>query len=190
MRIPSLPLTAMARDWPARPPKAAGAEASAPPAPSPADGASPAAGGPPGLQKVLERLQAMPEGERTRGQTQAMTRIERNLQRYLEHQGLAAPAPAPAPSPDAVTPPEPVAGETPATPPDGDAGAVTGATTLPVATEEPVTIEDAVAPAPADPADDTSEPLTTAAVATELPDPIGELLDSLTGADSPTQNAG
>lgn len=53
---------------------------------------------PPGLERVLARLQAMDEGQRTAGQSNAMDRIGRNLARYLETQGLTAPTPATPPS--------------------------------------------------------------------------------------------
>ena len=68
----------------------------------------PAKTAPPGLQKVLDRLQAMGES-RTQGQGVAMDRISRNLARYAENQSLApSPAPIPAPVEDAApdaTPP-------------------------------------------------------------------------------------
>lgn len=118
MRIPHTPPAAPSRDWPAaRPAKPTAPESTATAGTTPAD-----RGGPPGLQKVLERLQAIPEGERTRGQTQAMTRIERNLQRYLDNQGQppaqaapdGAPVEAPAPVAEAPEPPVAAAPEPPA----------------------------------------------------------------------------
>jgi hypothetical protein len=44
---------------------------------------------PPGLERALARLQAMEEGQRTAGQTNAMDRIGRNLARYIETQAMA-----------------------------------------------------------------------------------------------------
>ncbi len=59
--------------------------------------------GPPGLQRVLARLEAMGEAGRTPGQTQALDRISRNLARYLENQAMAPlPPPQPLPQPDPV----------------------------------------------------------------------------------------
>jgi hypothetical protein len=112
----------------------------------------PAKTAPPGLEKVLARLEAMGES-RTQGQSVAMDRISRNLARYAENQALApAPAPAPAPVEDAA--PE-------ATPPVTEAPAET-----PDTTETGTTAEaPATAPAPATP---------------ENTDTVAELIDSLT----------
>lgn len=82
---------------------------------------APAKTAPPGLERVLARLESLGEAGRTQGQNQAMDRIARNLARYQEHQALAplpepvptvpeieAEAPAPAPADPVVveTPPE------------------------------------------------------------------------------------
>jgi len=97
----------MAREWPAaKPAKPAKAASSVAPMDAAAAATKPAArSGPPGLQKVLERVQAMPEADRTRGQTQAMTRIERNLQRYLDNQGIPATETTPETAPTEDTAP-------------------------------------------------------------------------------------
>jgi hypothetical protein len=60
---------------------------------------------PPGLQRVAARLEAMGIDGRSGGQSNALTQITRNLQRYMDHQGLTpAPAPAPAPEPPTTEP--------------------------------------------------------------------------------------
>jgi hypothetical protein len=51
---------------------------------------------PPGLERVLARLESLGETGRTQGQSQAMDRISRNLARYQETQALA-PLPQPEP---------------------------------------------------------------------------------------------
>jgi hypothetical protein len=48
---------------------------------------------PPGLVRVAARLEAMGVDGRTAGQSHALTQINRNLQRYIDHQGAAAPPP-------------------------------------------------------------------------------------------------
>ncbi|MCX7814746.1 MAG: hypothetical protein N2256_04570 [Tepidimonas ignava] len=83
-----------------------------------------ASGGPPGLQRVLQRLQALPTDTRTPGQQQALTRIERNLQRYLEHQGLADGTVRPAEQPALTTEVDPVAAPGPTPEPDEAQGDV------------------------------------------------------------------
>jgi hypothetical protein len=58
---------------------------------------------PPGLVRVAARLEAMGVEGRTGGQSNALERITRNLQRYVETQEMATP---PAPLPEApVAPP-------------------------------------------------------------------------------------
>lgn len=60
---------------------------------------------PPGLLRVAARLEAMGAEGRSGGQSNALTQITRNLQRYMDHQGLTpAPAPAPAQAPEATEP--------------------------------------------------------------------------------------
>ncbi len=107
----------------------------------------PAKTAPPGLEKVLARLEAMGES-RTQGQGVAMDRISRNLARYAENQALApAPAPAPAPVEDAA----PDATET-GTTAEAPASAPTPAT--PESTDTVAELIDSLA----DPADDTNTP--------------------------------
>ena len=48
---------------------------------------------PPGLEKVQARLQEIAPEERTRGQTNALSSIDRNIARYVEQQAAATPAP-------------------------------------------------------------------------------------------------
>ncbi len=63
---------------------------------------------PPGLERALARLEAMGEGDRTAGQTNAMDRIGRNLARYIETQAMAGSpetAVTEATAPQADTPP-------------------------------------------------------------------------------------
>jgi hypothetical protein len=50
---------------------------------------------PPGLVRVAARLEAMGVDGRTGGQSHALAQINRNLQRYIDHQGEAAPPPLP-----------------------------------------------------------------------------------------------
>ncbi len=56
---------------------------------------------PPGLERALARLQAIEQGDRTPGQTNAMSQIERNLARYVETQSIVA---TPAPTPTSIVP--------------------------------------------------------------------------------------
>jgi len=56
---------------------------------------------PPGLLRVAARLEAMSIDGRSGGQSNALTQITCNLQRYMDHQGMA---PAPAPTPPAIEP--------------------------------------------------------------------------------------
>jgi hypothetical protein len=46
---------------------------------------------PPGLERVLARLQNIPMPERTTGQSNALERVARNIARYVETQAMAAP---------------------------------------------------------------------------------------------------
>lgn len=46
---------------------------------------------PAGLEKVLARLQSIPQESRSHGQTMAAERINRNIARYLETQAIVAP---------------------------------------------------------------------------------------------------
>lgn len=48
---------------------------------------------PPGLEKVQARLQEIAPEERSRGQTNALSAIERNIARYAAQQATATPAP-------------------------------------------------------------------------------------------------
>lgn len=45
---------------------------------------------PPGLSRTLSRLQGIPESERTAGQSNAITRISRNIARYVETAAIGA----------------------------------------------------------------------------------------------------
>lgn len=55
---------------------------------------------PPGLERVLERLQSIATDERTHGQGIALDRIARNIQKYIEVRDVVGtPETAPAPSP-------------------------------------------------------------------------------------------
>lgn len=84
---------------------------------------------PPGLERVLARLQSVPEADRNTGQAMATSRISRNLDRYRETQALVqAPATDPAP-------PVPETTSTPDTPADSASEPVnanTAAVTPPV----------------------------------------------------------
>ncbi len=142
MRIPSTSSVAFQRETP----KATGQNrAERNEAQTPTE--KPAKTAPPGLEKVLARLEAMGES-RTQGQGVAMDRISRNLARYAENQALApAPAPAPAPVEDAA----PDATET-GTTAEAPASAPTPAT--PESTDTVAELIDSLA----DPADDTNTP--------------------------------
>lgn len=142
MRIPSTSSVAFQRETP----KATGQNrAERNEAQTPTE--KPAKTAPPGLEKVLARLEAMGEN-RTQGQGVAMDRISRNLARYAENQALApVPAPAPAPVEDAA----PDATET-GTTAEAPASAPTPAT--PESTDTVAELIDSLA----DPADDTNTP--------------------------------
>lgn len=142
MRIPSTSSVAFQRETP----KATGQNrAERNEAQTPTE--KPAKTAPPGLEKVLARLEAMGES-RTQGQGVAMDRISRNLARYAENQALApVPAPAPAPVEDAA----PDATET-GTTAEAPASAPTPAT--PESTDTVAELIDSLA----DPADDTNTP--------------------------------
>jgi hypothetical protein len=58
---------------------------------------------PPGLARVAARFEAMGSEARSGGQSNALQQITRNLQRYIETQGLATP-PAPLPAVPVVLP--------------------------------------------------------------------------------------
>lgn len=59
---------------------------------------------PPGLDRVMARLEAMPAESRNAGQSNALDRIGRNIARYQENHGLTPPAAPESPSPVAETP--------------------------------------------------------------------------------------
>jgi hypothetical protein len=115
MKIASLPTAMTAVNPPAkahgsRAPTAESVAAAneAPPAAPPANPAAQPRrpDSPPGLEKVLQRLQGM--ADLNKGQTNAMQRIERNLSRYTEMQALAdPPPPAPITEPEATPTPTP-----------------------------------------------------------------------------------
>lgn len=156
MRIPSTSPVAFQRETP----KATGQNrAERNEAQTPTE--KPAKTAPPGLEKVLARLEAMGES-RTQGQGVAMDRISRNLARYAENQALApAPAPAPAPVDDAAPDTTPPVTEAPAETPDATETGTTAE--APVTAPAPATPEstDTVAElidSLADPADDTNTP--------------------------------
>ena len=142
MRIPSTSSVAFQRETP----KATGQNrAERNEAQTPTE--KPAKTAPPGLEKVLARLEAMGES-RTQGQGVAMDRISRNLARYAENQALApVPAPAPAPVEDAA----PDATETGTT---AEAPATAPAPATPESTDTVAELIDSLA----DPADDTNTP--------------------------------
>ena len=62
-------------------------------APTPQNEARPSVVTPPGLQKVMNKLEALGES-RTQGQNVAMSRIERNLAKYVETQQAVVAPPA------------------------------------------------------------------------------------------------
>jgi len=156
MRIPSTSSVAFQRETP----KATGQNrAERNEASTPTE--KPAKTAPPGLEKVLARLEAMGES-RTQGQGVAMDRISRNLARYAENQALApAPAPAPAPVEDAAPDTTPPVTEAPAETPDAtetgttaEAPATAPAPATPESTDTVAELIDSLA----DPADDTNTP--------------------------------
>lgn len=85
---------------------------------------------PPGLERVLAKLEARVAEGASRGQAQALDRVSRNLARYHETQALV-PEPVPGPTPTDATAPE--------APPTEPAGPVNPVATTPaedtVATE-------------------------------------------------------
>jgi hypothetical protein len=106
--------------------KAKASSAASAPAPAPAESTVTLSAKkvPPGLQRVAARLESLGLEGRTQGQSNALSQISRNLQRYVDTQALA-PAPttptalptpvtdtaAPAPTDAATVPVEPVVGE-------------------------------------------------------------------------------
>lgn len=83
---------------------------------------------PPGLERVLNRLQSMPTSELNSGHSKALASISRNIARYTEMQSIgmppaATPATPPAetgsiPAPESAEPAVPVADATPAATPE------------------------------------------------------------------------
>ncbi len=78
-------------------------------APTPQNEARPSVVTPPGLHKVMNKLEALGDS-RTQGQNVAMSRIERNLAKYVETQQAMAAPPAPA-NPAPEPPSDPQVGE-------------------------------------------------------------------------------
>jgi len=76
---------------------------------------------PPGLERVLARLQSTPASERNAGQSTALDRISRNLARYAEVQAIGQ---APANTAAAATPSTATDTSATATTSSSDAGAV------------------------------------------------------------------
>lgn len=75
---------------------------------------------PPGLERVLERLQSMSSESLNRGQANALQHIENNIARYRDHHGIVAPATlptdpttTPAEAPEAPVAVAPTTSETP-----------------------------------------------------------------------------
>lgn len=64
-------------------------------------GAQEAKAVPPGLEKVQARLQEITPEDRTRGQSNALASIERNIARYAEQQAAAPTAPETPDAPEA-----------------------------------------------------------------------------------------
>lgn len=105
-------MAALQRDGakPAHAPRADKSQPEAAPAPTPSvtlevSGKT----APPGLQRVLAKLEALGEEGRSRGQNQAMDRVARNLARYQENQSVA-PLPLP---PEPLEPPVEAPAESP-----------------------------------------------------------------------------
>lgn len=78
---------------------------------------------PPGLERVLARLQDNASPARNGGQANALDRISRNIARYVENQAMAEPPPAVVPAPTS--------------PPVADAGGSTTTTEAPSETTPP-----------------------------------------------------
>lgn len=90
---------------------------------------------PPGLERVQARLQAAPVEDLSKGQINAMAKINRNIARYLEVQAMATPAPEQAASATPATSPAAEVAEihaaTPTTPEISESGnAVVGTETV------------------------------------------------------------
>lgn len=75
---------------------------------------------PPGLDRMMTRLESIPQENRTAGQVNALDRIGRNIARYQENHGLAVPVVSPpvveTPPAAPEVPPAETAGDTPAAP--------------------------------------------------------------------------
>lgn len=72
---------------------------------------------PPGLERVLARLESIPLPERTAGQSRALQQVARNIARYVENQAMSTP-PADAPPPNAPPPGATPPGTPPAAAPE------------------------------------------------------------------------
>ena len=60
---------------------------------------------PPGLERVLARLQSVPVPDRNAGQANATDRISRNIARYAETQAISTPPAEPSNTTDSAAPP-------------------------------------------------------------------------------------
>lgn len=85
MKINTNPMASFNREVPAIKPTSRAASVEMPATPTETPKAAP-----PGLERVLAKFEAMGEGARTAGQSNAMSRIERNLARYIETQAMGS----------------------------------------------------------------------------------------------------
>lgn len=152
---------------------------------------------PPGLVRVQAKLEDIAAAERTQGQSNALDRVSRNLARYAQNQGIAAPTTPPAPT---TAPTEPTATTDAST---GTTGTpTTDAATTPVPADpvaaaptptpdaDPLPVADPLASAEATPPESTPTPDPAVHLTSELtlPSPttptVTELIDAITTGDS------
>lgn len=143
---------------------------------------------PPGLDRVMARLEAMPPESRNAGQSNALERISRNIARYQEHHGIATPAPTVPENPPAETPAVAAPVETEPTPP---AAPVETVAETPVATtpEVPVAAPVEIVAAPVDAVDpllnELVDTLVEAPVAAPVDDPLAVVADAPAVGEAP-----
>lgn len=134
---------------------------------------------PPGLDRVMARLEAMPPESRNAGQSNALERISRNIARYQEHHGIATPAPTVPENPPAETPAVAAPVETEPTPPAAPVETVAA----------PVDAPAEIVAAPVDVVDpllnELVDTLVEAPVAAPVDDPLAVVADAPAAGEAP-----
>jgi len=147
---------------------------------------------PPGLDRVMARLEAMPPESRNAGQSNALDRIGRNIARYQEHHGMATPAPTVPENPPAETPVVAAPVETEPTPPAAPVETVAEtpvATTPEAPVAAPVDAPAEIVAAPVDAVDpllsELVDTLAEAPVAAPVDDPLAVVADAPAAGEAP-----